>query len=159
MLYTCIVVILVFQRHHTLARHSQFVGNSPVNLGELLAQPQTNCNRIFFCRNAFRRGVFKTYKKSSAPSGGEAGQISNQSDLFSLILLGLFGYQFYSFMYYDWIVENKISFNLMYHTCLYLDKQQRYDFSKCALNSKFFAFHTKLEWYFLYNLFILVHRA
>ena len=67
---------------------------------------------------------------------GEAGQISNQSDLFSLVLLGLFGYQFYSFMHYNWIVENKISFNLMYNTCLYLNKQRRYDFSKCVLNSK-----------------------
>ena len=61
-------------------------------------------------------------------------------------------------MYYNLIVENKIPFNLMYSTCLYLYIQRRYDFSKSVLNSKFSHF-TKIEWYFLYNLFILVHRA
>ena len=43
-------------------------------------------------------------------------------------------------MHYNWIVENKISFNLMYSTCLYLNKQRRYDFSKCVLSSKFSHF-------------------
>ena len=38
------------------------------------------------------------------------------------------------------IVENEIPFNLMYSTCLYLNQQRRYDFSKCVLNSKFLHF-------------------
>ena len=36
----------------------------------------------------------KHTKKNSAPFVGKAGQICNQSDLFPLILLALFGYQF-----------------------------------------------------------------
>ena len=43
-------------------------------------------------------------------------------------------------MHYNWIVENKIPFNLMYSTCLYPNKQGRYDLSKCVLNSKFSHF-------------------
>ena len=46
------------------------------------------------------------------PSVGEAVQICNQSDLFPLILLGISGYQFYSFMHYNEIVADKISFDL-----------------------------------------------
>ena len=43
-------------------------------------------------------------------------------------------------MLYNWIVEDKISLNLIYSTCLYLNKQRRYDISKCVLNSKFSHF-------------------
>ena len=37
-------------------------------------------------------------------------------------------------------MEDTIPFNLMHSTCLYFNKQQRYDFSKCVLNSKFSHF-------------------
>ena len=47
-------------------------------------------------------------------------------------------------MRYNWIVEDTIPFNLIYSTCLYLNKQRGYNFSKCVLNSK--QIHIKVEW-------------
>ena len=48
-------------------------------------------------------------------------------------------------MHYSWIVGDKITFNLMYSTCVYPYKYQRYVFLKMCTKFKVFAFYTKLE--------------